>query len=255
MFDNTALFRVWCSIRRITNPSYEDVNATPAFTLLVGGVDFSMSDDTRTRILAAAGPIFAEKGFQAATVREICRAAGVNLASVNYYFGDKETLYIEAVKLARCLRTSQAPMPELSDDMPPEQRLRLFVQTMVTRMVGIENVSWQSQLMMHEMLRPTKACQAMVEEFLRPEFNMLLKILAELLPEDVPHHDLHHAGFSIIGQCLFYRVAGDIVRFIVSPDEFQRRYTVEQLTDHIYRMSLAGLAGVEAACVTVRSHG
>ena len=213
-----------------------------------------MGDDTRTRILTAAGPIFAEKGFQAATVREICQAAGVNLASVNYYFGDKEALYIEAVKLARRLRASQAPMPELSDDMPPEERLRIFVQTMVTRMVGIEDVSWQSQLMMHEMLRPTKACQAMVEEYLRPEFELLLDILRELLPHDVPHHDLYHAGFSIIGQCLFYRVAGDVVRFIVSPDEFQQHYTVERLTDHIYRMSLAGLAGVEATCSTVRDH-
>ena len=47
-----------------------------------------MLDDTATRVLNAAGPIFAEKGFKDATVREICSAAGVNLASVNYYFRD-----------------------------------------------------------------------------------------------------------------------------------------------------------------------
>ena len=48
------------------------------------------TDDTASRLLNAAGPIFAEKGYQNATVREICAAAGVNLASVNYYFRDKE---------------------------------------------------------------------------------------------------------------------------------------------------------------------
>jgi AcrR family transcriptional regulator len=212
-----------------------------------------MSDDARTRILAAAGPIFAEKGFQAATVREICRSAGVNLAGVNYHFGDKETLYIEAVKLARRLRASQAPMPHLSKRMPPEERLRMFVQTIVRRMVGIERASWQSQLMMREMLRPTKACQAMVEEYLRPEFEVLLDILRELLPENTPRHDLYRAGFSIIGQCLFYRVAGDVVRFLVPPDEFQDEYDVEQLTDHICRMTLGGLTGFEPERATCRN--
>ena len=60
-----------------------------------------MSDDTETRVFNAAGPIFAEKGYQAATVRDICRRAEVNVAAVNYYFGDKQQLYVETIKQAR----------------------------------------------------------------------------------------------------------------------------------------------------------
>jgi AcrR family transcriptional regulator len=207
-----------------------------------------MCDDTRTRILHVAGPIFAEKGFQAATVREICQAANVNLASVNYYFGDKETLYIEAVKLARRMRASQVPMPELVNGTPPETRLRIFIRTIVARMAGIEEVSWQSQLMLREMLRPTKACREMVEAYLRPEFHQLLAILDEILPESVPEHERYQAGYSIIGQCLFYRVAGDVVRLIVSDEEFREHYTVQQLTEHIYRTTLAALNGLKLPC-------
>ena len=69
-------------------------------------------DDTRERLLAAASRVFAEKGFEKATVREICQAAEVsNLAAVNYYFGDKERLYIESVKRAHRPRIAEIPLP------------------------------------------------------------------------------------------------------------------------------------------------
>ena len=58
------------------------------------------SDETRARIIEAAGPIFAEKGFRDATVREICDAAEVGLASVNYHFRDKQQLYVDVVEAA-----------------------------------------------------------------------------------------------------------------------------------------------------------
>ncbi len=202
-----------------------------------------MSEDARSRIVNAAGPIFASKGFQRSTVREICQAAEVNVASVNYYFGDKKNLYIEAVKLANSLRASQAPMPAMSAETSPETRLRTFIDTLVKRMVGIDDSTWHARLMMREMLQPTGACREIVESHLRPEFHLLLDILRELLPDNVSEHVPYQVGFSIVGQCLFYRVAGDVVRFIVPAEQFGEHYGVEQLTDHIYRMSIAALTG------------
>ena len=56
-------------------------------------------EETRWRLLQAATEVFAEVGYHAATTREICKRAGVNLASIHYYYGDKAELYREVFRL------------------------------------------------------------------------------------------------------------------------------------------------------------
>jgi AcrR family transcriptional regulator len=53
--------------------------------------------DTRSRILRAAEALFAERGFDAVSMRDITTAAGVNLASINYHFGSKLALLADVV--------------------------------------------------------------------------------------------------------------------------------------------------------------
>lgn len=50
------------------------------------------TSDTRSAILDAAERLFAEHGFGATSIREITRAAGVNVAAVHYHFGTKEAV-------------------------------------------------------------------------------------------------------------------------------------------------------------------
>ena len=55
-------------------------------------------DETREKLVEAASPVFAERGFQEATAREICSRAGTNGAAVNYHLGDKLGLYTEVLR-------------------------------------------------------------------------------------------------------------------------------------------------------------
>ncbi|MEK6247304.1 MAG: TetR family transcriptional regulator, partial [Planctomycetales bacterium] len=103
-------------------------------------------DETRERILHSAGEVFAAKGYKDATVRDICQKAGVNVASINYYFGDKERLYIDAVKHARLLREREAPLPQWSSSTPASKKLRMFISTLLRRMLGEQGEPWQTRL-------------------------------------------------------------------------------------------------------------
>ncbi|HTV84044.1 MAG TPA: TetR/AcrR family transcriptional regulator [Dyella sp.] len=56
------------------------------------------SASTKERILASAEALFAQRGFEGASLRQLTAAAGVNLAAVNYHFGSKDKLVEEVFK-------------------------------------------------------------------------------------------------------------------------------------------------------------
>lgn len=203
-----------------------------------------MIDDTAHRVVEAAGPIFAEKGYEAATVREICSRAGVNLASVNYHFGDKQQLYLDTVTLAHTLLLEEVPPAQWPPDASPQQKLAAFIHAMLTRMLGQRQLGWQVRLLVREMLDPTIACKPLVRDFIRPQLNQLLEILDDLLPAHVDEQRRYQAAFSVVGQCLHYRVAREFVALLIPHRERAARYSIDQLAAHITEFSLAALAGI-----------
>ena len=199
------------------------------------------ADDPRDRLLLAAGQAFAEHGYEAATVRDICLEAGVNVAAVNYYFGDKRRLYIESVKHAHEARVRQVPLPEWPAGKPAADRLHDFVANMLERMLGFGQPPWQVRLMMREVLHPTDACRELVEDYIRPHFALLVSILDELVGGSLGEPELRRIALSIIGQCFLYRAAGDVVGMLVPPAELASLHTPAQLADHVTRYALAAL--------------
>ena len=220
------------------------IAASPYYTIQTGVLNssttFTCMSDSRDKILHAAGPIFAEKGYNSATVREICQIADVNVAAVNYHFGDKESLYIETVKHATRSLAAKVPLPDWAADASAEVRLRGMIRTLLTRLLS-NAAPWEQQLMIREVLHPTAACRAMAEEYFRPHFELLLGILDQLLPAETPHHQRRQIGFSIIGQCVHYRLAAGVVEMLTPPEE-RPHFEIESLTTHIANFTLASIA-------------
>ena len=196
-------------------------------------------DPSKHRLLEAAGREFAEKGFEGASVRSICRRAEMNIAAVNYHFGDKDQLYVEAVFEAhRCGRSPLAPPDEVFRG-PPIDQLRDFIREFVDNMMGIDRGGWHEALMFREMMRPTMASGAVVSQAIRPRFEKLEDLLRQLVP-GIEGRRLDALAFSIVGQCLFYKVGRPVIERLIG-DEARDDLDAAFLTEHITRFTLAAI--------------
>ena len=113
----------------------------------------SLRDDTRRRILQAAGRIFADRGFDAATIKQITDAAKANVAAVNYHFGSKRRLYLEVLRLA-LPDIRQWPFHTIPGSGPKEE-LRSFISTVLSSMLGEDRPRWHSEVAVREIVSPT----------------------------------------------------------------------------------------------------
>jgi AcrR family transcriptional regulator len=91
--------------------------------------------DKQVHILQKAEDLFADKGFDGATVRDIAEAAGVNVAMISYYFGSKEKL-MESLFTYR-MTVIRTRLQELinSHAFTPFQKVEIIIEEYVSRVI------------------------------------------------------------------------------------------------------------------------
>ena len=196
------------------------------------------SEQTRARLLDAAREVFAEYGFQGATVREICRRAEANVAAVNYHFGSKDSLLAEALHFEslKMLQEDNA-----KSDACPEKRLRLFIRDFMTMLLGENNASAQFKIMARELVEPTPALDKIVREAIAPLHDFLGKLVREIVGSKVSEAELRRCVYSIFGQCSFYRRAQPVLQRL-HPEMRYDHKEIEAIARHIADFSLNGLS-------------
>ncbi|MBI4378717.1 MAG: CerR family C-terminal domain-containing protein [Nitrospinae bacterium] len=203
-------------------------------------INKSLSPETPERLLEAAGEVFAEKGFRNATIRDICKRAGANIAAVNYHFGDKEHLYIEVIKYAHRTLVKYQTDLGLDDNASAEERLKAFIMSFLLRIHEDGSPAWHGKLMLRELTEPTRALDTFVEDTIRPQFNLLNSIVKEVIGNEATIQEVRASSFSIIGQCLFYFHAMPVINRLVPQQKFKVK-DIERLAEHISRFSLTAL--------------
>jgi AcrR family transcriptional regulator len=199
------------------------------------------STSTEQRLLQAAGEIFAEFGYRAATVRQICEKAGANVAAVNYYYGDKERLYQAVLRSVPDAHAVKYPSRSgLSAEATAAEQLRAYVQSLLHRVFDPGRPGWHSKIIAREMVEPTRALDSLLEEVARPLHRELAGIVRLLLGATATDEDVRFCALSIMGQCVYYHHARTVLARLY-PEQKYGVDEVARLVDHISAFSLAAL--------------
>jgi AcrR family transcriptional regulator len=206
----------------------------------------SYNEQTRDRLLQAAVEVFGERGFRDATVRDICARAGVNVASVNYYFHGKEALYSEALAFAFREADRKYPPDAAADEtLSAEERLRHVVYTLLRRLMDDSHLGCHGKLIAREIADPTHALDHIVETTMRPRFRVLRDIVPRLLGPGWNQADIDRCIHGIIGQCLVYRHSRPLIERLC-PEIVAGPEAIERTAELIVRFSLAALKQLAA---------
>ena len=201
----------------------------------------SAQDATRHELLDAAAEVFGEVGYRNATVREICRRAGANIAAINYHFGDKEKLYADVLRHAHSRALAKyPPLQGVAADATPEQKLRAFILSFLLRIFDDSPTACHGKLMSREMIEPTAALDSLVEEFIRPMAGQLNKIVADILGCKPDDERVRPCAFSVVSQCVFYHHCGPVVARLAGQPAADAA-AIENLAAHITKFSLAAM--------------
>ncbi|MBN2140661.1 MAG: CerR family C-terminal domain-containing protein [Desulfovibrionaceae bacterium] len=201
---------------------------------------------TKDALLSAAVRVFARKGFQEATVREICREAKANVAAVNYHFGGKEALYRAALETVFSMKDPAAD--EFADrTRPAEDRLRGYLDSIVdelyVRCPSDKAGQDKHALFMIETMNPSPHLDIMVQLYVQPRADLLRDILRDLLGPKAPDQVLRDCAQSIWAQMLHPRMFGAISDRLKPrlPSPAER---LDEYKRHLIRFSLGGLEGI-----------
>jgi TetR/AcrR family transcriptional regulator, regulator of cefoperazone and chloramphenicol sensitivity len=205
------------------------------------------TDGTKAKLMQAAGEVFGEVGFEGATVREICRRAGANVAAVNYHFGDKVGLYTQTI--VHALRFAGEAAQASVSGGTPEDQLRAFVHRYMLGLFGPGNATWLPRLVAVETSRSSPVLKSVVKHVIRPTEARVRTFVSECVGLPSDDEQVRMCAHSIIGQCLHYKHAHGVLS-ILWPDLWRSPDRLERLTNHIVDFSLGGLREVKR-----RRHG
>lgn len=171
---------------------------------------------TREKLLRSAGTIFARKGLDGARVDEIAAAAGVNKRMIYHYFGSKEELYTEVLKVhfsrvydlgGRVVDPGAGPLANLRNIT------REYFYFLANNQEFVRLISWEN-------LYGSRHAARLLPGYLRNSLPGLREIYNAGVKSGVFRSgvDVDHLILSIHGLCLVYLTRQELLHVLRGED-------------------------------------
>jgi AcrR family transcriptional regulator len=203
--------------------------------------------ETRERILEAAQELFAEKGYDATSVRDITSRAGCNVAAVNYHFGGKEKLYVEAFRaMLGGLRDQRLAVIADLMERDPAPSLEAFLETLADGFLEPLKDERKGRLFMlfvsREIFDPRLPKSIFAGEFIEPMMSQAMAALERVGPAMDPD-DAALCLMSMVGQLTHALKAQ---HFFAPHDRPGRVPDRDDVVSHFVRYSAGGIRACAA---------
>jgi TetR/AcrR family transcriptional regulator, regulator of cefoperazone and chloramphenicol sensitivity len=183
------------------------------------------SEKTRSKILEAAGRLFAAKGFNGVTVRDIAKEADTHLSALNYHFKTKDALYHEVLLYACKTDSASAKDKESLLRLRPNEALYLIVKESLAEYQKQAVPDWRLVLVARECREPSQEFGEVSKHYLVPESNFLAEIIGQSVGKPSEDHYVRFAVLSLISLIETFGLYTHLID-VVAPgldDHFKKR--------------------------------
>lgn len=200
-----------------------------------------ITEITRQALLDHATDVFAESGFDGASVREITSRATINLAAINYHFGGKEALYREVLRLAVNALSDASLLDEVTiDRVTREEAVRLFIRQQVMPLLKHGQISRYWRIFAWETLSPTPVYRDFIASEKLPILDQAEKIVRRFLPDGAARAEITVATIWLSNQATPFIRHYDTLSKPPLSLKIDKSF-IEQLAADLSRMAIAGL--------------
>ena len=199
--------------------------------------------ETYLRILTAAGKLFAEQGFASTTNKAVAQHAQVDLASINYHFGNRRGLIQATLKAAHSHFIDIEELRAIAlSGQHAEQQFEQLINMLVEKIMSGEG--WQAQLLSRELLSPSDNIHALLNEESLPKFEIIRKIISGVVGIEHDNPSLLPCVVSVMAPCLMMVV---IDKNALNPVQQMWQLPEEDVKHYLYTYALAGLQAVRGS--------
>jgi len=198
------------------------------------------------RLIEAGEELFCQRGFNETSIRDIAAGAGCNVASVNYYFGGKDNLYLEIwrrrLAFMRDTRLASIEKVMSASGRPQlEDLLRSYAISFIEPLIDGSSQCRFINLMAREMIEPHLPKDLYLTEMVSPVLDAFREALQEICPW-LDKSGVPMVVFSVVGQLLMHTVCVKEM-FAGSSHPELSKIDLNAIVNHVVKFSAAGIRG------------